>query len=104
MADITRELDTEFFAGRWARATDRQRELLHVVAHLNNCDEEFTVQEVVEKSKEMLQNSFGSSHVNQMFGTLSSAGLIYKNRHERYSFAVPLPGQFIRRQEACRIA
>ncbi|MFM8478485.1 MAG: ATP-binding protein, partial [Planctomycetaceae bacterium] len=104
IADITRKLDTEFFAGRWARATDRQRELLRVVAHLNNCDEEFTVQEVVEKSKEMLQNSFGSSHVNQMFGTLSSAGLIYKNRHGKYSFAVPLLGQFIRRQEVGRIA
>ena len=104
IADITRKLDTDFFAGRWARATDRQRELLRVVAHLNNCDEEFTVQEVVEKSKEMLQNSFGSSHVNQMFGTLSSAGLIYKNRHGKYSFAVPLLGQFIRRQEVGRIA
>lgn len=103
IADITRKLDTDFFAGRWARATDRQRELLRVVAHLDNCDEEFTVQEVVEKSKEMLQNSFGSSHVNQMFGTLSSAGLIYKNRHGKYSFAVPLLGQFIRRQEVGRL-
>jgi len=61
--------------------------------------EEFTVHEVVEKSKEILENSFGASHVNQMFGTLSGAGLIYKNRHGKYSFAVPLLGQFIRRQE-----
>jgi hypothetical protein len=99
MSDITRKLDSDFFAGRWARATDRQRELLRVVAHLDNCDEEFTVHEVVEKSKEILENSFGASHVNQMFGTLSGAGLIYKNRHGKYSFAVPLLGQFIRRQE-----
>lgn len=73
-----------------------------MVAHLNNCDEEFTAQEVVEKSKKMLPNSFGSSHVNQMFGTLSSAGLIFKNRHGKYSFAVPLLGQFIRRLEVGR--
>jgi hypothetical protein len=103
MSDITRKLDSDFFAGRWARATDRQRELLRVVAHLDNCDEEFTVHEVVEKSKEILENSFGASHVNQMFGTLSGAGLIYKNRHGKYSFAVPLLGQFIRRQEVGNI-
>src|SRR5262245_57469636 len=29
--EIIRKLDTDFFAGRWARATDRQRELLIVV-------------------------------------------------------------------------
>ena len=34
-----------------------------------------------------------------MLGNLSNAGLIYKNRHGRYAFAVPLLGQFIRRQE-----
>src|SRR5439155_24579416 len=34
--DITRKLDNNFFAGRWARATDRQRELLTVVANLEN--------------------------------------------------------------------
>ena len=30
--DIVRKLDSDFFAGRWARATDRQRELLMVIA------------------------------------------------------------------------
>ena len=38
------------FAGRWARATDRQRTLLSVVAGLERCDEEFSVQEVIERS------------------------------------------------------
>ena len=28
LEEITRKLDTDFFAGRWSRATDRQRELL----------------------------------------------------------------------------
>jgi hypothetical protein len=40
----------------------------------------------------------GASHVSQMLVALSSAGLIYKNRHGRYSFAVPLLDRFIRRQ------
>jgi len=97
---IQRKLDTDFFAGRWARATDRQRALLKVVAQLPHCDGEFTVQEVVARSREVLDKPFSPSHANQMLATLSEAGLIYKNRHGKYSFAVPLLGDFIRRQVA----
>jgi hypothetical protein len=96
---IIDKLDTDFFAGRWARATDRQRELLTVIAHLPTCDSEFTVQEVVEESKKLPQKSFGPSQVNQMLVALGNAGLVYKNRHGKYSFAVPLLGRFILRQE-----
>ena len=96
--EIVRKLDSNFFAGRWARATDRQRELLGVIAQLPNCDREFTVQEVVELSERLLDKPFGSSHVNQMLASLSASGLIYRNRHGKYSFAVPLLGQFIRRE------
>ena len=94
---IIRKLDKNFFAGRWGRATDRQRQLLSVIAMLPNCDDEFTVQEIVNESKK-LRNPFGSSHVNQMLATLTENGLVYKNRHGRYSFAVPLLEQFIGRQ------
>jgi hypothetical protein len=96
--EITRKLDNDFFAGRWARATDRQRELLLVIAGLSNSDEEFTVQEIVEEAKK-IEKPFSSSHVNQMLSTLTDMGLVYKNRHGKYSFAVPLLGQFIIRQE-----
>lgn len=96
--EIIRKLDSDFFAGRWARATDRQRDLLTVVAQLESSDEEFTVHEIVELSKEKLSKSFSSSHVSQMLGSLSEAGLIYKNRHGKYSFAVPLLDQYILRQ------
>jgi hypothetical protein len=97
--EITRKLDTDFFAGRWARATDRQRDLLIVIAHLENHDREFTVQEITEMSKNMLGNPFQPSHVSQMLSTLGEAGLVYKNRHGKYSLAVPLMGQFILRQQ-----
>lgn len=96
--EITRKLDTDFFAGRWAKATDRQRELLWVIAQLENCDGEFTVQEIVVASANFLDKGFTSSHVNQMLSALTNAGLIYKNRHGKYSFAVPLMAGFIRRQ------
>ncbi|HKC64681.1 MAG TPA: hypothetical protein VKB86_13655, partial [Pyrinomonadaceae bacterium] len=96
---ILRKLDADFFAGRWSRATDRQRELLKVISELDNCDEEFTVQEIVDKSKNLPTKPFSPSHTNQMLLSLAQAGLVYKNRFGKYSFAVPLLGQFIKRQK-----
>jgi AAA ATPase-like protein len=97
--EILRKLDTDFFAGRWSRATDRQRELLQTISQLENCDEEFTVQDIVDKSKAVSKKPFSSSHINQLLAKLQEAGLVYKNRFGKYSFAVPLLGQFIRRQK-----
>ncbi len=96
--EIVQKLDGDFFAGRWAKATDRQRELLKVISLLPNCDDEFTVREIVNGAKESLERPFSSSHTNQMLSSLSEAGLIYRNRHGKYSFAVPLLSRFIRRQ------
>lgn len=98
MEGILKKLDKDFFAARWSRATDRQRQMLSIIARLPNCDEEFTVQEVVTKSKKT-PNPFGPSHTNQMLKGLINAGLIYKNRYGCYAFAVPLLGKFIMRQE-----
>jgi len=94
---IKRKLDADFFAGRWAKMTDRQRELLWVVAHLDHPDEEFTIQELTTKAKALLTKSFSASHANQMLASLSERGMIYKNRLGKYSFAVPLLGRFILR-------
>jgi hypothetical protein len=102
VAQAVKKLDTDFFAGRWNRVTDRQRALLSVIAELPTSNDEFTVQEVVEKSRERLKKPFSPSHVTHMLATLSDNGLVYKNRHGRYCFAVPLLGQFIRRQESER--
>ena len=101
VVEIVAKLDSDFFAGRWAKATDRQRELLGVIAELPNADAEFTVQEIVESpANRFAERSFSSSHVNQMLVSLSDAGLVYKNRYSKYSFAVPLLGSFINRQKA----
>ncbi|HEX6601760.1 MAG TPA: hypothetical protein VF030_03895 [Solirubrobacterales bacterium] len=94
---IILKLDSDFFAGRWARATDRQRDLLWAIATLGKPDEEFTVQEVVEASKH-LDKPFTGSHANQMLVSLCKAGLVYKNRFGRYSFALPLFDRLILRQ------
>jgi AAA ATPase domain len=92
---IQHKLDADFFAGRWARITDRQRELLWVVAHLDHADEEFTIQELTEAAKGLLVKAFSPSHANQILASLAERGMIYKNRQGKYSFAVPLLGRFI---------
>ena len=92
---IQHKLDADFFAGRWAKIRDRQRELLCVVAHLDHADEEFTIQELTEEAKRLLTKAFSPSHANQMLASLAERGMIYKNRLGMYSFAVPLLGRFI---------
>ena len=54
--------------------------------------------EIVECAAKHLKKGFSASHANQILGALSNFGLVYKNRHGKYSFAVPLLGQFVRRQ------
>jgi len=95
--EIVRKLDNDFFSGRWAKATDRQQELLKVIAGIPNVEEEFTIQEIVEASKEITK-PFSSSNVTQMLRVLGDKGLIYRNRHGKYSFSIPMLGQYILRQ------
>ena len=101
VAEIVQKLDFDFFAGRWSRATDRQRDLLSVISTLpaaEDADFEFTGKEISLQSKIKLAKEISPSQVNQMLSALASAGLVYRNRHGKYSFAVPLLGRFIRRQ------
>jgi hypothetical protein len=97
---IQRKLDADFFAGRWSRVSDRQRDLLWVISNLEHADTEFSIQEIVNASQRLLTKSFSSSHASQILARLSDQGLIYKNRFGKYSFAVPLMGQFILRNYA----
>lgn len=95
---IIKKLDTDFFSGRWEKATDRQRELLWIIASLHEKDQtEFTVQEIVTKAKQTSKKPFSASHVNQMLSALTAQGLVYKDRRGKYLFAVPLMGSFILR-------
>lgn len=98
--DVTRKLDLDFFAGRWSRVTDRQRDLLRAIAHTPGSDDEFTVQHVVRQAAQAEMRPFSASQVTQMLARLAEGGLVYKNRHGKYSFAVPLFGSFIRRLDA----
>ena len=96
--EMVRKLDTDFYSGRWSRITDRQRELLMIIAQLKNANDEFTNKEIADRSIE-LKNEFKSAHINNSLLKLIEAGLIFKNRRSKYSFAVPLLADYIRRQK-----
>ena len=98
MHSILEKLDQDFFAPRWARGTDRQQDFMKVIATLPNADDEFSVQDIVGKSRQLLKKGFNPSHATQILQALAEKGLIYRNRRGGYCFAVPLLSQFIRRQ------
>lgn len=98
IAAFVKKLDIDFYSGRWSRVTDRQRELLSLIAKLPTANEEFTVKDVAQKSEELSQNPFKPAHINNLLVKLIEAGLIYKNRRSKYSFAVPLLADYINRQ------
>lgn len=97
--EILSKLDQDFFAARWDRATDRQQEFMQVIATLDTGDTEFTTQEIVLASKDVLKKGFSPSHATQMLSALFEKGLVYRNKHGKYSFAVPLMSAFILRQQ-----
>jgi hypothetical protein len=91
-------LDTDFYAGRWAKITDKQKDLMMLIAKLPHAEYEFSLQDVTEKSKEISIKPFSASSINQLLNKLADCGLIYKFRHVKYSFAVPMLSGFINRQ------
>lgn len=97
VADIQLKLDSDFFAARWSRATERQRDLLHLIAGLDHSGTEFSVQDVVRASQR-LERKFSASQVGQMLAALCDYGLVYRNRRGRYLLAIPLLDDFIQRQ------
>ena len=70
MNDILRKLDLDFFAPRWARATDRQQDFMRVIASMPNAEGEFSVQDIVLASRELLKREFNPSHATQILRPL----------------------------------
>jgi hypothetical protein len=99
---IVRKLDSNFFSGRWDTLTDRQRDLLYCISLIAQADQEFSIGEIVESSKNSSVKPFSANDVSQMLPRLIEKGLIYKNRLGKYSFAVPLFRRFIKRKVEAR--
>lgn len=98
MEAIIRKLDSDFFAGRWESVTDRQRDVLYCMAHLEHGDQECTISEVVDISKTLPMKRLTPGDVSHVLPRLIEKGLVYKNRFGKYCFAVPLFGGFIKRR------
>ena len=102
MDTLIRKLDADFFAGRWSRVPDRQRELLLCISNLTVPGDEFTVNQIVDISQQVSKKHrtkpFKSGDVSAMLPKLINSGHLYKNRHGKYLLAVPLFDAFIRRQ------
>ena len=98
MNSIVAKLDQDFFSPRWQRASDRQQDFMKVIATLPNSEDEFSVQDIVVTSRQLLRKGFSASHTNQMLMALTEKGLIYRNRRGSYCFAVPGLAGFVARQ------
>jgi len=99
---IIRRMDVDFFGGRWNKLPDRQRDLLACIANLETSEDEFTISEIVGISKRLVTDRkiaklFRANDVSQMLPRLIEAGLVYRDRHGKYLFAVPLFGEYVRR-------
>jgi hypothetical protein len=97
-SELMRKLDQNFFSRRWELITDAQRMFLKVVAQLENCEGEFTSQDIAKLSKLILEKPYSNSSITQFLTRLAETGLVYKNRRGKYQFAVPLLSRFIKRQ------
>lgn len=97
--ELLEKLDQDFFAARWARATERQQDFMKVIATLESSEDEFTVQEIVSASQSLLKKAFSASHAQQILTALADKGLVFRSRRGGYSFAVPLLSRFIKRQD-----
>ncbi len=94
VSEIVKKLDTDFYSPRWSRLTEGQRDFLKFIASLPNSNSSFTSQDITSKTK-----SFGTpGNVSQRLKQLIEKGLLYKENHGVYSFAVPMLADFINRQ------
>ena len=95
---IMEKLDEDFFRGRWENATDRQKNLLMIIANLPNCEKKFSSRDIKDSRMNQTPSAFSSSHITQLLKTMADKGLVYKNRHGSYSLAIPSFSAFIKRQ------
>lgn len=95
LQSIMEKLDSNFFYGRWANTSEREKEMLAVIAQTNLT--EFSPTDVANASKSSGYNKFSLTQTATYLKQLIDKGLIYKDRRGTYAFAVPLLGGYIRR-------
>lgn len=95
LSAIMEKLDNNFFYGRWAKTTEREKELMIIIAQAKLL--EFTPTQVVRLSEQSQFKKFSIAQLTSYLKGLIDEGLIYKDKRGSYSFAVPLLGGYIMR-------
>lgn len=95
---ILQKLDQDFFASRWQRISENQKDFLGVIAQIPNCQNGFTVAQIVRLAEKNQTKKYSSSSATQFLNRLIELGFIYKTKRGQYRFAVPMLAEFIRRQ------
>lgn len=96
LSAIMEKLDNNFFYGRWAKTTEREKELMIIIAQAKITD--FTPTQVMRLSESNEQyKRFSLAQLTNYLKALIDEGLIYKDKRGSYSFAVPLLEGFILR-------
>ena len=86
-SSVLNRLDSGLFAARWNKTTDKQREVLNIIAcRPAESSIDFSAQEIAEQSVGELTNG----QATQMLQALTERGLLYRTRHGRYAFTVPM--------------
>jgi hypothetical protein len=99
VSDLVKKLDLRFYSGRWDNASDRQRDFMMVLAMIPSSGGEFTQQEIAHASEELLLDKrFSVASAAMMLKTLTDLGFVFRNRRGKYSFTVPMMGDFIVRR------
>ncbi len=95
--DVLDRLDAGLFASRWNRTTERQRLFLGIIAGRPATDTvDFSAHEIVLAGAD--EHGFNNAQANQMLLALCERGLVYRTRHGRYAFTVPMSEAMIRRR------
>lgn len=93
------DLDAGLFGARWNKTSERQREFLGLIARrANNRSPDFSAADILQSAD--AQSEFGPATANQMLLALVDRGLIYRTRHGRYAFTVPMSELMIMRRLA----
>lgn len=93
-----RRLDNGLFAARWNRTTDRQREVLRVLAELPESLADFSAQEIVEAASMIGGPALTNAQTSQLLQGLVERGLIYRTRRGKFAFSLPMSQAMIRRR------
>jgi hypothetical protein len=89
-------LDNGLFAARWSKTTDKQRDILRMIALTPR--EQWADFSAAEISEGGAHGDFSTASVNQSLTALVERGLLFRTRHGRYAFTIPMSEHMILRR------